>query len=132
MKVNTMTKLTIFSLTLLFVCSCKTPSVEPQRRAVVSFQFNYGSKEEIKEFFENIETYRNPAQREFFIRDVLSIFGKCRVHNYDLMNVSRISEAQDLPAIECDDLVGFFPESWAVDITPWGRELKKFGEDECR
>lgn len=59
-------------------------------------------------------------------------FKKCRCHNYDLMNQKRISEAWDEPLDVCDDIVGFFAEDWAEEITPWMKEVRRFGEDRCR
>ena len=135
MKTSTTNKwmtCSLLPLLLLMACACNPPKVDPQQRATVSFQFNYATQEEIESFFSTIDIYQDPEHREFFIRDVLRLFGKCRIHTYDIMNVQRISPAEDFPAIECDDLTGFFPESWAKDITPWGRELKRYGEDECR
>jgi len=52
-------------------------------------------------------------------------FNKCRCHMYDLNKLKRISEAYDMPAEYCDDLVGFHAKDWAEEITP---KLKKIME----
>lgn len=59
-------------------------------------------------------------------------FEKCFCQMYDLNNIEPLENLQECPDIFCDDLVGFSAETWAKEITPWGRELKAYGEDECK
>ena len=89
------------TMTLLMICSvlvaCDPPSIDPQERCTVSFEFN-----------------------------------KCRCHLYDLMKQKRIGDAYDKEITYCDDVTGFHANDWLTEVTPWAKELRRWGNDECR
>ena len=126
--------LILFSVIFLSV-SCRAPQVDPQLRCFNQYGFHYGSDAELSQFFSSICDYKNdPEKQKEFLRDVLKIFGKSRCNLYDLNTVSPVDPngGFDRPLIENDLYGGFSFESWAKEITPWGKELRQYGEDECR
>jgi len=82
------------------------------------------------------------------VRRVYSLkFASCYCQYYDLNKVKKASNLircedfyrvnyPDLPALSnkeyCDDLIGFSLEAWASKITPWGREVMRYGGDACK
>lgn len=58
-------------------------------------------------------------------------FNQCYCQMYDLNNIKPLEELYACDFSYCDDLVGFSFESWSKDITPWAKELSKWGEDSC-
>ena len=92
--------------------ACQAPKIEPQVRRVWSANFN-----------------------------------TCYCQYYNLSTVEKLTDLKpcedfynvyfpDLPVLDnpdyCDDLVGFNASTWAKAITPWGKELMRWGEDTCK
>lgn len=59
-------------------------------------------------------------------------FGKCFCQTYDLNAPANIDKFVECAMENCDDMVGFKADAWAYDITPWGKELRRWGEDSCK
>lgn len=102
----------MLTLILLLLVACRVPQIDRQIRRVYSTTFNV-----------------------------------CLCQWYDLNKVKNLTEAKpcedffsqhfpDIPIQSnleyCNDLVGFNAEAWAKDITPWGREVRRYGEDSCK
>lgn len=112
MKLKKTTISTLIAL-LLALSSCKSaPKIEKQVRRIYSINFNI-----------------------------------CLCQWYDLNKIKNLTEAEpcedffsknfpDIPLQSnleyCNDLVGFNAEDWALNITPWGRELRRWAEDTCK
>lgn len=73
-------------------------------------------------------------------------FQECRCQWYDLNNQTKVSDFitceefrqtyfPDKPQLPnyayCDDLVGFNAKLWATHLTPKGKEIRRWAEDEC-
>ena len=127
MKMTIVILLGIFSL-----FGCNAPQISPQERMTASLAFNYGSNDQIEDFFENIDEYKfDIEKRKHFIQDFMALFGACYTHQYDIGNVERISEVIKKPLSYCKDVTGFSKESWAREITPKGKEFKQWVDDTC-
>ena len=127
-----MLKLLLISV-LLFACACRPPKIKPQTRCTTSLVFDYGTDEEIAEFFKAIDKYKDrPELRDQFVEEFANIFGKTRCHQYDLMEAKRVSDAKNYPLADSDDNTGFHAYTWATEITPWAKESIRYYKDTCR
>jgi hypothetical protein len=59
-------------------------------------------------------------------------FDQCYCQAYDLNNPGPLEELYKCEKRFCDDILGFSADEWALDITPTGKELRRWGQDECR
>lgn len=57
-------------------------------------------------------------------------FEQCYCQKYDLNKIEPLENFYRCGESNCEDLVGFSAEDWTDEITPWGRELRRYGEDE--
>jgi hypothetical protein len=128
-------KYLIMSSVLLIVVACvHRPIINPQLRCFNQYAFNYGTEAEINAFFSDIEKYKDdPELQKKFLKDVLSLFGKARCNMYDLNTVEPVDPngGFDKPLSEVDLYGGFSFPSWAVEISPWGKESIQYYEDTC-
>jgi hypothetical protein len=125
----------IFSTLLITTTGCNPPKIRPQERCFNQYNFNFASKAEIEEFFITIDQYQYDEEKQkVFLKDVLAKFGKARCNMYDLNNIKPVDPkaGYDKPLLYNDLIGGFSAESWAKEITPWGKESKQFYKDTCR
>lgn len=103
MKILMLTALVLFS-------SCNVPKIENQVRKVWSVQFRtcYCQWYDL-----NKVKYKTKMKRcdDFYFKNFPQ-------------------EPQKPNDMYCDDLVGFDAEVWAKKITPWGREVYRYGRDQ--
>ena len=66
-------------------------------------------------------------------RCVYSIeFGVCACQQYDLNEFKPISELEEVEITRCDDLLGFNVKDWTEEVTPKGREIYNWVNDNCK
>ena len=117
----------------LILSSCTPPVINPKERCHVTLEFDYGTNEQVREFFANLYLYDNhPELRDEFIADFAAVFGKTRCIKYNLMTPKAEGEGYDKPLSHADDVIGFSKEDWAEDIHPWAVESKEFYEKKCK
>ena len=90
----------------------------------------------------------NAPQIKNQVRKVWSTqFNTCYCQWYNLNEIKKVTDFKpcdefyldnfpDLPTQDnpeyCDDLVGFSAPIWAKKITPWGKEVRRYGADTCK
>ena len=88
----------------------------------------------------NVPTIKNQVRKAWSVK-----FSTCFCQWYDLNKINPVTKMkrcddfylENFPEdpqrpidMYCDDLVGFDAESWAKKITPWGREVYRYGRDQ--
>jgi hypothetical protein len=53
------------------------------------------------------------------------------IQKYSINEVKNKEDFYQVDDSYCDDLVGFSANDWAKHITPTGKELRQWGEQEC-
>lgn len=110
-----MLRITILLLTIC-LSSCRAPNLKPQPFADIAF-------------------FLNPNGSIDFNKS------RCRIRCVDIdAPLKRVDDNQcgedfvsgNFDIRECDGLTGVHFEILGEDVIPWARELKRFGEDECR
>ena len=105
-------KKAISILILVLLVGCKAPQIDNQIRRVYSIDFNgcfcqwYNLNE---------------------VRPVTDLQSCSSFYELNFPDIPPRSELE-----YCNDLVGFDARIWAERITPWGKELRRFGEDACK
>lgn len=67
------------------------------------------------------------------IRSIWSFeFDQCYCQLYDLNKIEPLEPLYKCDFTFCEDLVGFKANIWTNEITPWGKEVRAYGEDECK
>ena len=75
----------------------------------------------------NTPQFKEPLYR----RAYSSQFG-CLIQKYSLNQVKNLEDFYEADDSYCDDLVGFSAKDWAKHITPTGKEIIRWGQQECR
>ena len=58
-------------------------------------------------------------------------FDLCACQEYDLNSLEPITEMKETDLAMCDDLIGFNVFDWTDEITPKGREIYNWVNDNC-
>jgi hypothetical protein len=144
------TKLLIPILLVIFN-GCKAPQIKLKPRRVWSFNFNkcfcqwYDLNKiekktnlvDCNKFFEPIvfdSKYKIRCEEKIFYkknRHICNIISKKRCDNEKYLKDYPYHCQILTPEEYCNDLVGFNFIDWGNDITPWGREVRRYGDDSC-
>jgi hypothetical protein len=74
----------------------------------------------------NSPQFKDPLYRRVWSKQ----FG-CLIQKYSINDIKNLEDFYEVDDSYCDDLIGFSVEDWAKHITPTGRELRKWGAQEC-
>lgn len=58
-------------------------------------------------------------------------FNVCACQQYDLNKLKPLTEMEEVEMSRCDDLIGFNLKDWTEEITPKGKEIFNWVEDNC-
>lgn len=129
---KTITKTVTLLLLVTFSFGCKAPMIKPQVRRLWSVTFNkcYCQTYDLTAITntDNFKLCEDYFLNEFILKK--KYIKKCSKKKYRSKN-PEYCEQYDNPKY-CDDLVGFNAQVWSKKITPWGKEIKRYGEDSCK
>jgi hypothetical protein len=58
-------------------------------------------------------------------------FNICACQQYDLNSFKPLTDMQEVEMVRCDDLIGFNVKEWTEEITPKGKEIYNWVNDNC-